>query len=106
MNPIPIPAEARAGRPECREVDMGRPPGVSADDCGSAPMLIGGRVLPGFSGRAQYAYFRPTPEELAQLNAGGFLEMCQIGTVVQPFSLVVWPVTQPTGRPVRDEPQA
>lgn len=92
MNTIPVPDEAKAGRPHCRLVTMGRPAGVPEAECGSAEMLIGGRVLTGFPGREQYAYFRPTQAELDQLNAGGFLEMCQIGTVVQPFSLAVWPV--------------
>lgn len=91
MNPIPVPASARAGRPECQLVNMGPPAGVSDDDCGTAQMLIGGQALPGFRGRAQYAYFRPSLAELELLNAGGFLEMCQIGNVVQPFSLAVWP---------------
>ena len=94
MNPIPVPDEAKAGRPHCRVIDMGRPAGVPEAECGSAEMLIqveGDLPLTGFGGRAQYAYFRPTPDELEQLNAGGFLEMCQIGTVVQPFSLTVWP---------------
>ena len=95
MIPIPVPDEAKAGRPWCRLVDMGRPPGVPEEECGSAVMLIGGRVLTGFAGREQYAYFRPTEAELALLNGGGFLEMCQIGTVVQPFSLAVWAPSDP-----------
>ncbi len=91
MNPIAVPASARAGRPECQLVDMGPPPGVSDEDCGTLQMLISGQTLLGFPGRAQYAYFRPSPAELELLNAGGFLEMCQLGQVVQPFSLAVWP---------------
>ena len=91
MKPIAVPASVRAARPECQLVDMGPPVGVSDADCGTASMLIGAERLPGFRGRAQYAYFRPTSAELELLNAGGFLEMCQIGTVVQPFSLAVWP---------------
>lgn len=90
MIPIPVPDVAKRGRPECRLVDMGRPAGVPEEECGSAQMLIGGRPLTNFAGREQFAYFRPTASELAILNAGGFLEMCQIGTVVQPFSLSVW----------------
>ncbi|MCU1677691.1 MAG: hypothetical protein JWM93_2449 [Frankiales bacterium] len=92
MIPIPVPDEAKAGRPYCRLVNMGRPAGVPEEECGSAEMLIGGRPLTNFAGREQFAYFRPTAEDLAALNAGGFLEMCQIGPVVQPFSLAVWPV--------------
>lgn len=93
MRPIPVPEVVKAARPNCRLVDMGRPAGVPESECGSAEMLIqasGHLPLSGFGGREQYAYFRPTPDELALLNAGGFLEMCQIGTVVQPFSLEVW----------------
>lgn len=93
MNPIPVPDEAKTARSDCRLVDMGRPRGVPEEECGSAEMLIGGRPLTGFPGRAQYAYFRPSAEELEQLNAGGFLEMLQIGTVVQPFGLAVWPAS-------------
>ena len=94
VNPIPVPDIVKTARPHCRVVDMGRPPGVPESECGSAEMLIqqtGSLPLSGFAGREQYAYFRPTVEELELLNAGGFLEMCQIGTVVQPFSLAVWP---------------
>jgi hypothetical protein len=97
--PIPVPDEAKRARGDCQLVDMGRPRGVPEDECGSAEMLIGGRLLTGFAGRAQYAYFKPSADELAQLNAGGFLEMCQIGTVVQPFSLVVWPAEPDAAEP-------
>lgn len=104
MNPIPVPEIVKAARPWCRVVDMGRPAGVPEAECGSAEMLIqasGSRPLTGFSGRSQYAYFKPTPDELELLNAGGFLEMCQIGTVVQPFSLAVWP-GEVSAEPVED----
>lgn len=89
MIPIPPPAEAKRARPEAKEITMGRPEGTREEDCDPAPMLIGGYGLPGFPGRAAFAYFRPSAEELAVLNAGGYLEMCQIGTVVQPFALNV-----------------
>lgn len=94
MIPIPIPDAAKAGRPYCQMVNMGPPRGVSDEDCGTVEMLIapssaGG--LPGFGGRPQYAYYRPTPEELQQLGNGGFIEFCQIGDTVQPFSAAVWP---------------
>src|SRR5690348_6347614 len=89
--PIPVPEAAKAGRPECRVVSMGPPRGVSDEDCGTAEMLIAPTpAMAGFSGRAQYAYFRPTEEELEQLRAGAFIEFAQYGTVVQPFSAEVW----------------
>lgn len=110
MNPIPIPAAAHAGRPWCSAVAMGPPPGVSGDDCGTVEMLIDyteREKIPGFPARAQYAYYRPTETELEHLRNGGFIELCQYGSVVQPFSAVVWPSPPPAhGRPVVDAPQA
>lgn len=93
MNPIPVPDQAKAGRPECKLVSMGPPQGVSDDDCGTVEMLISPIVgaIPGFGGRPQYAYYRPTEDELEELRKGGFIEFAQYGTVVQPFSATVWP---------------
>jgi len=97
MIPIPVPDEARTARPDCRAVSMGPPPGVSDEDCGTVEMLIAPPPtrldhsdIPGFGGRAQYAYYRPTPEELDLLRDGGFIEFAQYGQVVQPFSAAVW----------------
>lgn len=110
MEPIPVPPAASLSRPDCRLVSMGPPPGVSDADCGTVEMLMSPvrREMPGFVGRAQYAYYRPTPVELEQLAAGGFIEVAQYGMVVQPFSAVVWPapVSAVPAQPGRDEPQA
>ena len=92
MNPSPVPANALAAHPDHRLVNMGPPSGVASDDCGTAQMLLGqAPVLPGFEGRDQLAFFRPSEHDLAVLNAGGYLVINQIGVVVQPFSLGVWP---------------
>lgn len=92
MEPIPVPKTVIDTRPECRLVDMGKPAGVADEDCGSAQMLVSPNpAMPGYDGHSQYAYFKPTKQELEQLNDGGFLEMNQIGAVVQPFALNVWP---------------
>jgi hypothetical protein len=90
--PIPVPDEAKAERgAECDLVQMRPPEGVTEEDCGTAEMLLGRGPYQGFHGRGQFAYFRPTADELAVLNAGGYLELCQIGRVVQPFALNVCP---------------
>lgn len=92
MEPIAVPEAARAGRPDCQFVRMGPPRGVKDEDCGTAEMLVStGQRIPGFSGRGHYAYYRPSPEELELLADGGFIEFAQYGSVVQPFSAVVWP---------------
>lgn len=90
MLPIPVPEFAQREHPEHQVVDMGPPPGVGDDDCGHAEMLLGRKpAMPGFAGRDQLAYFKPTPVELEVLNRGGCLELNQLGTVVQPFALNV-----------------
>jgi len=94
MIPTTVPEHIKAARPWCRVVNMGPPPGVSDADCGTAEMLISAAQdpeIPGFEGRANYVYFRPSVEELAQLAAGGVIEFAQYGHVVQPFSAAVWP---------------
>lgn len=92
MNPITVPASAQASRPDCQLVRMGPPRGVSDDEVGTAEMLISpvGNDIPGYPARRQYAYYQPTDAELEQLRNGGFIEFCQYGTVVQPFSATVW----------------
>lgn len=97
MRPIAVPAQAQRFHPGHRVVDMGRPAGVPESECGSAEMLLGSHpVMTGFSGRDQFAYFKPSEAELKLLNEGGYLELNQIGTVVQPFSLQVWAADTPT----------
>lgn len=93
MNPIPAPESAKAGRRDCSLVAMGPPRGVSDDECGTAEMLISPVLedMTGYPARRQYAYYRPTEAELEQLRDGGFIEFCQYGMVVQPFSASVWP---------------
>lgn len=63
--------------------------------CGTAEMLLGRNpAMPGFAGRDQLAFFKPSEADLAMLNAGGYLVMNQLGNVVQPFSLGVWPADE------------
>jgi len=92
MIPIEVPEEALNTRPDCTVVSMGPPPGVSDEECGTASMLISPveEQMTGFRARRNYAYYRPTQYELDRLNKGGFIEFCQYGNVVQPFSASVW----------------
>lgn len=92
MDIQPVPESAKRAHPNHVVVDMGPPPGVSDDDCGTAQMLLGREpAMPGFNGRDQLAYFKPSAADLEVLNAGGLLVMNQLGQVVQPFSVSVWP---------------
>jgi len=92
MNPIPVPERARVGRPYCKVVSMGPPSGVKDEDCGTVEMLVSPESdIAGYpSGRANYAYYRPSPTDLVLLKQGGFIEFAQYGQVVQPFSAQVW----------------
>ena len=77
MDPISVPESAQTARPWCHLVNMGPPVGVSASDCGTAPMLVARESdVPGF-GRANYAYYRPSPAEILLLTEGGFIEFAQ-----------------------------
>ena len=92
MEPTKVPESAKRAYPNHGLIDMGPPRGVSDDVCGTAEMLLGRTpTMPGFGGRDQLAFFKPSRDELFELNAGGYLVMNQLGNVVQPFSLGVWP---------------
>jgi hypothetical protein len=95
MKTIPIPEAAKLGRPDCNVSRMGPPMGVDEDDCATTEMLISrlGEDIPNYPARRQYAYYQPNEAELERLRQGGFIEFCQYGNVVQPFSATVWPVT-------------
>lgn len=98
MLPVPVPENAKRANPTHRVIDMGPPRGVADADCGTAQMLLGTEpAMPGFAGRDQLVYFKPSAHELAVLNAGGLIEMNQVGNVVQPFALNVWAADQPEG---------
>lgn len=86
MTPIPVPPEAAASRPNLRAISIGPPPGVSNEDCGTVEALVG--VHGGYPVHADY--WRPTPEQLAALQAGGFLELMQYSPRMLMHSLTVW----------------
>lgn len=102
MEPIEIPKAAQLSRPDCRPVAMGPPRGVSDDDCGTAQMLVSGfgESIPGYPACRNYVYYRPSETELEELRNGGFIEFCQYGNVVQPFSAAVWPAPTEGGNRV------
>lgn len=91
MEPVAVPEQVKRHHPSYRLVQMGPPPGVSGDDCGTAEMLIGDRpVMAGFPGRDQMVFYRPDAYDLQLLNDGGVICFNQLGTVVQPFSVGVY----------------
>lgn len=89
MNPVPIPDEAREANPQAAERRFGPPEGVSLEECGFVDVLIDTASLGGEVSYVLMSYFRPTAEELAVLNAGGYLEVAQYGQVLQPFAVEV-----------------
>lgn len=90
MTPIPIPPEAAAARPDLEALRIGPPPGVSDAECGTV------EALAGFSEDAAYPmyadYWRPTPEQLDALAAGGFIELIQYSPRMVMHSMTVWDV--------------
>jgi hypothetical protein len=87
MTPIPVPPEAAATRPALRALSIGPPPGVSSDECGTLECLVGFHE----QGYPMYAgYWRPTTEQLAALQAGGFIELVQYAPRLVMHSMTVW----------------
>lgn len=86
LDPAPIPPEAVRARPTLNARHVGPPRGVSDDDCGTVEALVG--HLNGYP--AWCDYWRPTPEQLATLNAGGFIELVQYSPRMVMHSLSVW----------------
>lgn len=88
MTPIPIPPEAAATRPHLRALRVGPPRGVSDTDCGTVEALTGHQ-----DGYPVYAdYWRPTPDQLQALAAGGFIELIQYAPRMVMHSMTVWDV--------------
>lgn len=89
MTPIPIPPEAAASRPTLKAISVGPPAGVSDRECGTVESLAGIE-----DGYPMYAdYWRPTPEQLEALAAGGFIELIQYAPRMVMHSMTVWTAT-------------
>jgi len=73
---------------------MGAPPGTAPGVCGGLPMLIERSSI--WPGAKKYtSYFKPSPEELAVLNAGGCVQLEVHGASHPPVSVNVDYVTGP-----------
>ncbi len=67
---------------------MGAPPGTPPGKCGGLPMRIGqSKIWPGAN--TFTSYFKPSPEELAALNAGACVELTVHGIVHPPVAVNV-----------------
>lgn len=98
MTPIPIPPEAAASRPHLRAISMGPPPGVSHEECGTVESLAG--VQGGYPVYADY--WRPDDDQLAALNAGGFIELIQYVPRMVMHSMTVWTAARDEADPTGD----
>lgn len=90
MNPIPVPPEAAATRSKLRAVNVGPPPGISDDECGTLECLVGfhDQGYPMFAG-----YWRPDAAQLAALQAGGFIELSMFAPRLVMHAMTVWSAT-------------
>lgn len=74
-----VPAGAATSRPWAQKVDIGPPPGVDEEECGTASALVEPGKLGDYTVNEFRTYFKPTKEELKQLNDGGhvvFVMLC------------------------------
>lgn len=94
MNPIPVPAQCEYKN--WHKLVVGPPRGVS--DCGSVESMVGHS-----GGYPAYAdFWRPTAEQLAVLQAGGFIELRQYTRQMVMHSMTVHAIeAEPTEAGVR-----
>ena len=87
MDPIPVPPEAFASRPGFRVLNIGPPAGMTEEKCASVEAFVGYSEA---GGLMIADYWRPTPEQLAVLNEGGFVELIQYAPAMVMHSMTVW----------------
>lgn len=63
---------------------LGAPPGVPIESCNALPVTHHGLALPLVT-----SFWRPEPEELAALNAGGFVMVALWGKTHAPLKVEV-----------------
>ena len=83
MDPIPVPAQCEYDG--WQKLVVGPPRGISGDDCGSVESMTGNH-----GGYPVFAdFWRPTVEQLAMLQAGGFIELRQYAPQMVMHSMTV-----------------
>lgn len=76
MNPIPVPEAMKTLYPDLEVYQVGPPPGMTEQECGTVEALAGQvqfdetRLMPVYAD-----FWKPTEAELAMLNSGGLLEL-------------------------------
>lgn len=97
MTPTAVPAVVREHRPDLTTINVGPPPGVSDEDCGTVESLVG--QVGGYA--AYTSHWKPTVEQLELLNAGGSIELVQYVPRMVMHSMSVWPADEqpPTPAP-------
>lgn len=97
MDCVPIPEHVKAARPWAAVRPFGPPQGVADEDCGTAEVQVDPRAGSGtMSGVAHRLHWRPDEHEIAQLVAGGTVEVAIFGQVLPPSSVVVFGPAPPS----------
>jgi len=88
MEHIPTPQHALAARPWTEVADIAPPKG---DETGIEVAHVARGVDPDTNLPVNYAHFALSDVEVAQLVAGGTIELALIGYRIQPFGMQVCP---------------
>lgn len=86
MEPVAIPDQIVIDNPTFKALHIGPPKGMTDEECGTVEAFVG--FVDGLPCIADY--WRPTPEQLEILNAGGFLELRQYSPQMIMHSLTVY----------------
>jgi hypothetical protein len=97
LMPSPVPIQATLARTEYTSAPLADGDGTVRE---GVRMLVGPpqQMSPDLPPVHQFlVYFRPDEDQLQQIQNGGFIELCLIGQVPQPFGLSVWgaPIAAP-----------
>lgn len=102
---IPVPDVAKKAHPWAQTVDVGPPPGVGDEECGTANSLVEPGRLGDYVTNEWRTFFKLSEEQLATLAAGGSICFVMTSGQMVPHRSEVWPgeLTTEPAVPIRVE---
>jgi len=90
VEPRPVPTKAQEKYPDAMVRDIGPPKGISADDCGTAAVLIDQQIDGPWKGLFTFhMYFQPTKQQIEQLQNGAYIEVAMTGNGLMPHYVTI-----------------
>jgi len=87
---VPVPEIVKQARPWAQVVDVGPPPSVTDDECGTANSLIEPGRLGPYTVNEWRTFFQPSPEQIETLKNGGSIAFVMLSGQMIPHRAEVW----------------